>query len=225
MAGRCRQCSQPTEWAPDVGSDVCTSCGTLADPSQSVLTSHIDFPNDASTRDYPSLPYTRPTALKSLRGTAGWLLAGQGKEATHDRNKVRSPPALSEFLILYLAQIAFHESIRTLAVRLAHPGIAPRAQALFDLALHRASLRWGRPAKLAAGAAVLFALREAGCPDATPDLAVSPFPISSHPSPPRSHPYFPRPHISRLRFALVRTPAPLLRASRRRPARPTPPLS
>ena len=93
MAGRCRQCSQPTEWAPDVGSDVCTSCGTLADPSQSVLTSHIDFPNDASTRDYPSLPYTRPTALKSLRGTAGWLLAGQGKEATHDRNKVRSPPA------------------------------------------------------------------------------------------------------------------------------------
>ena len=129
MAGRCRQCSQPTEWAPDVGSDVCTSCGTLADPSQSVLTSHIDFPNDASTRDYPSLPYTRPTALKSLRGTAGWLLAGQGKEATHDRNKVRSPSALSEFLILYLAQIALHESIRTLAVRLAHPGIAPRAQA------------------------------------------------------------------------------------------------
>ena len=228
MAGRCRQCSQPTEWAPDVGSDVCTSCGTLADPSQSVLTSHIDFPNDASTRDYPSLPYTRPTALKSLRGTAGWLLAGQGKEATHDRNKVRSPPAFPEFLILYLAQIALHESIRTLAVRLAHPGIAPRAQALFDLALHRASLRWGRPAKLAAGAAVLFALREAGCPDATPDLAVSsppvPFPISSHPIPART-PISRDPTLPRLRFALVRTPAPLLRASRRRPARPAPPLS
>ncbi|THH06403.1 hypothetical protein EW146_g9623, partial [Bondarzewia mesenterica] len=154
MVRPCLQCGQPTEWSPDVGSAVCTVCGTLDDPSQSVLTSHFDFPNDSTARDFSSLASSRPATLKSLRGNAGWHLAGQGKEARHERNK-----------------LALHESIRVLATRLGHPGIARRAQALFDLIMLRGALRWGRAAKLAAAAASLFALREAGRGDLTPDIA------------------------------------------------------
>ncbi|KAA1471296.1 hypothetical protein DENSPDRAFT_837257 [Dentipellis sp. KUC8613] len=157
MAGRCHQCAQPTEWSPDVGSAVCTSCGTLADPSQSVLTSAADFADNTYVRDF--LDYTRPSTLKSIRSASGWDLAGQGKEARYERNK-----------------LTMHESIRSLAARLAHPGLAPRAQALFDLTMLRASLRWGRAAKLAAGASLAYALREAGKGDLIHDIA---FPLSS----------------------------------------------
>ncbi|TFY73933.1 hypothetical protein EWM64_g10079, partial [Hericium alpestre] len=130
MAGRCQQCGQPTEWSPDIGSAVCTACGTLEDASQSVLTTHADFTSDAYVRerDFP-LAYARPSTLKSLRSSAGWDLAGQGKEARNERNK-----------------LTMHEFIRSLATRLAYPGLTPRAQVLFDLAMDRAALRWGRAA-------------------------------------------------------------------------------
>lgn len=70
-------------------------------------------------------------------------------------------------------QLTVHESIRTLAIRLAHPGAAARAQVLFDIAMQRANLRWGRAAKLASGATLALALREAGRGDLTNDIAVS----------------------------------------------------
>lgn len=70
-------------------------------------------------------------------------------------------------------QLTIHESIRTLSIRLAQPGAAPRAQFLFDIAMQRANLRWGRAAKLASGATLSLALREAGRGDLTNDIAVS----------------------------------------------------
>ncbi|KAI0060789.1 hypothetical protein BV25DRAFT_1992596 [Artomyces pyxidatus] len=109
--------------------------------------------SDAYARDY-LISYSRPATLKSVRSSSGWDLAGQSKEARNERNK-----------------FTMHESIRTLATRLAYPGVAQRAQALFDMAMTRASLKWGRPAKLAAGATLAFALRESGRGDSTHDIA------------------------------------------------------
>jgi hypothetical protein len=90
----CKECGHPTEWAQDIGSAVCTECGTLADPSQqSALTSaHDSFP-----RDVPS--YAPPTTLKSIRRNATWDLPGQSSDSRNDRNKVLSL-SLSFFPIL-----------------------------------------------------------------------------------------------------------------------------
>jgi hypothetical protein len=90
----CKECGHPTEWAQDIGSAVCTQCGTLADPTQqSALTSAQEsFP-----RDVPS--YAPPTTLKSIRRNATWDLPGQNSDSRNDRNKVLSI-SLSFFLIL-----------------------------------------------------------------------------------------------------------------------------
>lgn len=90
----CKECGHPTEWAQDIGSAVCTECGTLADPSQqSALTSaHDSFPHDA-----PS--YAPLTTLKSIRRNATWDLPGQSSDSRNDRNKVLSL-SLSFFPIL-----------------------------------------------------------------------------------------------------------------------------
>lgn len=82
---KCKECGYPTEWAQDIGSAVCTQCGTLADPSQqSALTSaHDSFP-----RDVPS--FTPLTTLKSIRRNAAWDLPGQSSGSRNDRNKVFS---------------------------------------------------------------------------------------------------------------------------------------
>ena len=47
-----------------------------------------------------------------------------------------------------------HEFVRTLAGRLASPGVAVRAQNVFDQAMDRGAFRWGRRARLVAGAAL-----------------------------------------------------------------------
>ncbi|KAI0048556.1 hypothetical protein FA95DRAFT_1034860 [Auriscalpium vulgare] len=156
----CGHPASAADYDPAAGSLVCTSCGTLADAAGAgALTSAADFPNDAYAAREPA--YARPSVLKSVvrrgaDGGAGWDLAGQGKAARHERNT-----------------FAMHESLRTLAARLGHPGLAPRAAALFDTALARSEprIRWGRPATLAAGAVLVLALREAGGRDATHDLA------------------------------------------------------
>lgn len=83
------------------------------------------------------------------------------------------PASLSPCTDYFPIQLTIHESIRTLAIRLAQPGAAPRAQFLFDVAMQRAKLRWGRTAKLASGATLALALREASRGDLTNDIAVS----------------------------------------------------
>lgn len=85
---RCGDCGGNTTWDEDVCSNICTSCGTLQDPSQSVLASHLDQ-HDNSARQYNPLwdPATSST-LKGIRGRNGWDLTGQGKEAKDRRNTV-----------------------------------------------------------------------------------------------------------------------------------------
>ncbi|KAI0247065.1 hypothetical protein BJV78DRAFT_77737 [Lactifluus subvellereus] len=153
----CKECGHATEWARDLGSAVCTNCGTLADSSQqSALTSSADFLSDVYPRDAPLSTYSRSITLKSIRRDAAWDLPGQGANSRNERNK-----------------FAIHEFIRTLADRLGQHGAATRAQAIFDSAMQRTSLRWGRAAKLAAGAALVFAMREQGRGDRTHHVAVS----------------------------------------------------
>ena len=51
--------------------------------------------------------------------------------------------------------------------------MANRAQAIFDSAMQRTSMKWGKAAKLAAGAAIVFAMREQERGDRTHYVAVS----------------------------------------------------
>ncbi|KAH9955599.1 hypothetical protein BC827DRAFT_865397 [Russula dissimulans] len=144
----CRECGHQTEWAQDIGSAVCTQCGTLADSSQqSALTSPLDFINDTT--------YAPSKTLKSIRRNAAWDLPGQGANSRNERNKSST-----------------HALIRTLSDRLGHRGAAIRAQAIFDSTMQRTSTRWGKAAKLAAGAAVVFAMREQGRGDRTHHVAL-----------------------------------------------------
>lgn len=63
--------------------------------------------------------------------------------------------------------------------------MASRAQAIFDSTMQRTSMKWGKAAKLAAGAAVVFAMREQGRGDRTHYVAVrSSFFVSSSHGPP-----------------------------------------
>jgi len=85
----CKECGHPTEWAQDIGSAVCTQCGTLADSSQqSALTSSVDFCNSAYSHPLPSSSTCAPTTLKSVRRNTAWDLPGQGADSRKERKKV-----------------------------------------------------------------------------------------------------------------------------------------
>ncbi|KAJ8457423.1 hypothetical protein ONZ51_g11545 [Trametes cubensis] len=150
MGGRCEECGVTTEWDPDLGSAICLQCGTLADPTQSVFTSHLDYVD--SSREYTG--WSNVPGGSTLRGRNGRVLAGQDKEARDRRNT-----------------ISMHEFIRGIAGRLANPGVTVRAQAIFDQAMARGHYRWGRRAKLTAGAALAIALRESHKSDSIRDIA------------------------------------------------------
>ncbi|EIW60749.1 uncharacterized protein TRAVEDRAFT_57891 [Trametes versicolor FP-101664 SS1] len=151
MSGRCEECGATTEWDQELGSAICLQCGTLADPTQSVFTSHYDY-IDTSAREYSV--WSNVPGGGTLRGRNGWALAGQGKEARDRKNT-----------------ISMHEFIRTIATRQSNPGITSRAQGIFDQAMRRGHYRWGRRAKLTAGAALAIALREAHKSDSIRDIA------------------------------------------------------
>ncbi len=70
-------------------------------------------------------------------------------------------------------QLTIHNLICTLSDRLGYHGAATRARAIFDSTMQRTSIKWGKAAKLAAGAAVVFAMREQGRGDRTHYVAVS----------------------------------------------------
>ncbi|KAH9842545.1 uncharacterized protein C8Q71DRAFT_208109 [Rhodofomes roseus] len=145
--GRCAECNGPTEWDENVGSAICVECGTLADPTQSVLTTHHDFLPDTAHG-----PWT--TFTTSLKNRKGWTLPGQSQDASHTRNT-----------------LAIYEFIQTLAMRLSARGATERAQILFDQAMARERFRWGRQSKRMAGAALAVALRESKRNDALRDIA------------------------------------------------------
>ncbi|KAF9036665.1 hypothetical protein BJ165DRAFT_1417029 [Panaeolus papilionaceus] len=68
----CSVCGKPTVWDDTVLSDVCTDCGHLADPSQTVLTSQQEFSYQSNSQP--------------LRTRNNWTLAGQAKNARDTRN-------------------------------------------------------------------------------------------------------------------------------------------
>lgn len=81
MSHACAECGASTVWDDEAASQICTSCGTLADPSQSQL-------DDSNAHGNLFLPAT----LKSVRLGSNWDLAGQGKEARERKNKVGARP-------------------------------------------------------------------------------------------------------------------------------------
>ncbi|KIP04803.1 hypothetical protein PHLGIDRAFT_180745 [Phlebiopsis gigantea 11061_1 CR5-6] len=148
---KCASCGDPTIYEEELGSAVCTSCGTLTNPSQSVLASHLEH---VDTSGYERTPYANPSQGSTLKGRNGWALAGQDKDARDRRNTV-----------------SMHQFIRTLAGRLSCSSSVSRAQAVFDQAMAQGSFRWGRRAKLLAGASLAIALREANKSDSLRDIA------------------------------------------------------
>lgn len=70
-------------------------------------------------------------------------------------------------------QIAMHEYVRSLSIQMGAQGAATRAQGIFDQAMQRGKFRWGRRAKLVAGASLGIALREAKKGGSLRDIAVS----------------------------------------------------
>ena len=82
----CVDCGGETSWDGDVCSTICTSCGTLQDPTQSVLSSHLE--QQDSGRQYD--PLWNPSSLGPLKsGRSGWNLVGQSKEVRKQKNMVR----------------------------------------------------------------------------------------------------------------------------------------
>ncbi|KAK0503116.1 hypothetical protein EDD18DRAFT_1244673, partial [Armillaria luteobubalina] len=143
----CSHCGASTVWDDDANSAICTVCGTLVDSSQSVLSSISEYQASWNPSFLPN-----PT-LKSFRNP-NWQLAGQGKEARDRQNSA-----------------AMHEFINSLANILSVPALASRATTLFTQAMAAGNFRWGRKAKLVAGACLSIALRESKRPDFLRDIA------------------------------------------------------
>ncbi|KAK7689143.1 hypothetical protein QCA50_007834 [Cerrena zonata] len=152
MHERCAECGGETTWEQELGSAICTTCGTLSNPSQSILASHFER-EDTSGRDY-SAYWNRSQGLGTLKGRNGWSLAGQDRESRQRRN-----------------MITMHEFIRSIASQLSNVGVASRAQAIFDQAMFKGNYNWGRRAKLIGGASIAIALREANKSEALRDIA------------------------------------------------------
>lgn len=83
---KCAECGEPTVYEEELGSAVCTSCGTLSNPSQNILASHLDRV-DTSGYEYNS--HVNTTQGSTLKGRNGRALAGQDKDARDRRNTVR----------------------------------------------------------------------------------------------------------------------------------------
>lgn len=62
----------------------------------------------------------------------------------------------------------------TLATRLGHPALATRTLFLFENAMRKGKFRYGKKARLVAGAALAIALRESRKGETMKDIAVSP---------------------------------------------------
>ncbi|KAL5511534.1 hypothetical protein ACEPAH_4751 [Sanghuangporus vaninii] len=137
----CGECGDDFVWDADAGSAVCLNCGTLQNPSQVVLDSHIE--PEHSAKDTDSFSFYHRVTLKNFRNAHGWDLAGQGSEPDIERNK-----------------IAMREYVSALAHRIGHPSLSGRTLFLFELAMERGRFRYGKRARLVAAACLAIALRE-----------------------------------------------------------------
>ncbi|KAG1754471.1 hypothetical protein EDB19DRAFT_1844392 [Suillus lakei] len=150
----CPDCGGASVWDDNVCSSICTKCGTLSDSAQYVLASHTES-HDSSVRQFQPSSWLSSSAapLKNIH-KQGWNLAGQHKEARDRRNII----AMSIF-------------ITSVLTKLKNPGLSPRAETIFTQAMTKGKYRWGRKAKLAAGASMAIALREAHKSDSLRDIA------------------------------------------------------
>ncbi|KAF7338412.1 hypothetical protein MVEN_02067000 [Mycena venus] len=147
MPAPCKYCGAPT--VIDDAGVVCTVCAELAEPSLIVLTSDIDYPAPTAYDGWI------PVAPKALKTSRNRYLSGQGKELRDGKN-------LDEM----------HWFIKNLARAAFVSGTTERAYNLFEKAMKSGQYRWGRTAKLVAGACISIALRESSRPDMFPDLAL-----------------------------------------------------
>ncbi|KAG5647164.1 hypothetical protein DXG03_001119 [Asterophora parasitica] len=149
----CNECGGAIAWDDDAGSSICTQCGTLVDPSQTLLTDHVGV--NSTSQASGLWNGAASTTLKSFRGQGpNWDLAGQGKEARDRKNAI----AMAGF-------------VSSLAVSINAAGLSPRATIIFNQAMAKGMYRWGRKAKLVAGASLAIALREYHRPDSIVDIA------------------------------------------------------
>ncbi|KAJ6546540.1 hypothetical protein DFH09DRAFT_646629 [Mycena vulgaris] len=161
----CKKCGHPTV-VDDVGV-VCPSCGELAEPSLIILTSDSDYP--AST----SLDGWNPVSLKTVKTGRNRYLSGQSKEARDSKNLVRLLlRPFPSYSTSSLSQDDMHWFIKNLARAAFVSGTTERAYNLFEKAMRSGQYRWGRTAKLVAGACISIALRMNNRPEMFPDLAL-----------------------------------------------------
>jgi transcription factor IIIB 90 kDa subunit len=170
MSARCRECGGDTVWDDAAASEICVSCGSLADPAQVILTNQ-DWRSDLlhDLRD--------PVAPNILKSRSNYTLAGQGQALRDQKNQVcpqmlfclhgMCPP---DHLLLFL-QITMGLFIKSLAASMNAPGLTPRATTLFNQARAIGYFRWGSRARTVAGACLSLALREASRPDSIHDIA------------------------------------------------------
>jgi len=177
MSGDCLECGQDTQWNDELGSSVCTACGTLSNSTQTTLASHVDFHETSSGHQHPFAWDLGNPTLKSIRNKDGRALSGQGKEVRYRQNMVRflcSQIVVSQrMLMMALYQFSTYTFITSLCNRLSYPGLASRAQTLFSQAMSKGQFRWGRKAKLTAGASVSIAARESRKSVSLRDISVS----------------------------------------------------
>lgn len=168
----CGECGDEFVWDADAASAVCPSCGVLQDAAQVVLDAHIE-PED-NTRDRYALPFFSRSTLKGYRNQ-GWYLPGQGRAAAVERNKVffYTLPTFSCPCSDAFFKIAMREYISTLAGRIGHPSLFTRSLFVFEQTMEQGHFKYGRKARLLAGASLTIALREAHKGETIRDIAVS----------------------------------------------------
>ncbi|KAJ3977177.1 hypothetical protein EV361DRAFT_788902 [Lentinula raphanica] len=157
---RCSECGGSVLWNEDASSNICTTCGTLTDPSQRVLADNGDQVDSQYFNPYA------PNTLKHLRGGSSWALTGQSKEARIKNNTVCG------FISPHVCfRLTMHEFIKSMTLTLSVSGLSSRVCNLFDQAMRTTQFKWGTKAKAVAGACLSIALRESGRPDYLKDIA------------------------------------------------------
>ncbi|KAJ7489847.1 hypothetical protein B0H11DRAFT_1804350 [Mycena galericulata] len=142
----CKACGGPT--VVDDAGVVCIVCAEIAEPNRVVLTSDFEYP--ASTT-YDGWNPVAPQTVKTGRNR---YLSGQGKEVRDSKN-------LDDM----------HHFIKNLARAAFVSGTTERAYNFFEKAMKSGKYRWGRMAKLVAGACISIALRSSNRPEMFPQLA------------------------------------------------------
>lgn len=170
MSVNCSECRGDTIWDDEAASAICTTCGSLTDPSQSILTSQ-DYRSEFFLSN-PLWDPAAPTTLKVSRRNGGqWDLSGQEAEARGRKNSASRSNILPHSLLTPLSQYAIAEFINSLAVSMNAAGLSARALTLFNQAKTAGQFRWGRKTRLIAGACLSIALREANRPNSLHDIA------------------------------------------------------